>query len=455
MPRESHRTLFRNAHIVLPDQVRVGSVIIEDGRILDVDAGANAVADESIDCSGMHLLPGVIDDQVHFREPGLTHKEDLESASRGCAAGGVTSFLEMPNTKPPAVTIEGVRAKEQLAATKSRVNYGFYIGATPDNVAELATARDVPGIKIFIGSSTGNLLVDQQEALERIFAETTLPICAHCEDEATVRANALKYKGTTDITDHSRIRDERAAVIATKRATELARRHQHRFHVLHVSTAAELPLLADRSPYVTAEVCVHHLYFNVDDYARLGSRIQMNPSIKTAADNAGLWQALLDGTIQVIATDHAPHTLEEKSQPYPQSPSGLPAVENSLALMLNRVAASECSITQVASWMSDAPARVWGIVGKGRLERGYDADLVLVDLQRQKTIRDEEQLTKCRWSPWHGQTLTGWPIATFVGGHRVWSVEDGFDDSFRGVKLSFDHNRGGYWNTPDGIGPAS
>ncbi len=454
MPKESYRTLFRNAHVVLPDQVRIGSVVVEAGRIVDVDAGANVDADESIDCTGLHLMPGVIDDQVHFREPGLTHKEDLESASRACAAGGVTSYLEMPNTKPPAVTIEGVRAKEQLAAKKSRVNYGFYIGATPDNVAELVAAKDVPGIKIFIGSSTGDLLVDQQEALERIFAETMLPICAHCEDEATVRANAERLQGTTDITDHSRIRDERAAVIATKRATDLARRHQHRFHVLHVSTAAELPLLAGSSPYVTAEVCVHHLYFNVDDYARLGSRIQMNPSIKTAADNAGLWQALLDGTIQVIATDHAPHTLEEKSKPYPQSPSGLPAVENSLALLLNRVAASECSITQVASWMSDAPARVWGIVGKGRIELGYDADLVLVDLQRQKTIRDEEQLTKARWSPWHGQTLTGWPVATFIGGHRVWSIDDGFDDSFRGAKLRFDHDRGGYWKTPDGIGPA-
>ena len=446
------RTLFRNAHIVLPEGVRVGSLIIEDGRILDVDCGEHGSADESIDCTGLHLMPGVIDDQVHFREPGLTHKEDLQSASRACAAGGVTSFLEMPNTRPPAVTIEGVRAKEHLAAQRSRVNYGFYIGATPDNVAELAAAKDVPGIKIFIGSSTGDLLVDQQQALERIFAETTLPICAHCEDESTVRANAQRLQGTSDIRDHSRIRDERAAVIATKRATELARRHKHRFHVLHVSTAAELPLLANPSPYLTAEICLHHIFFNVDDYPRLGSRIQMNPSIKTADDNAGLWQALLDGKIQVIATDHAPHTLEEKAKPYPESPSGLPAVENSLALMLDRVVAGKCSITQVAGWMSDAPARVWGIVGKGRIEVGYDADLVLVDLQRQKTIRDEEQLTKSRWSPWAGQTLTGWPVATFVSGKPVWTLNDGFDESARGSKLRFDHDRGGYWNTPDGIG---
>jgi dihydroorotase len=446
------RTIFRNAHIVLPDEVRQGSVVVDEGRIVDVDAGTHVSADESIDCSGRHLLPGVIDDQVHFREPGLTHKEDIEHASRACAAGGVTCFLEMPNTKPPAVTLQGVRAKEQIAAEKSRVHYGFYIGATPDNVGELNAAEDVPGIKIFIGSSTGNLLVDEQDALERIFAETTLPICAHCEDEATVRSNTERLSGTSEVADHSRIRDERAAVIATRRATDLARKYKHRFHVLHVSTAAELPLLADRSPYLTAEVCLHHLLFNVDDYPRLGSRIQMNPSIKTAADNAGLWQALLDGTIQVIATDHAPHTLAEKAQPYPQSPSGLPAVENSLALMLDRVAAGECSITQVAAWMSDAPARVWGIVGKGRIEAGYDADMVLVDLQREKTIHDDEQLTKCRWSPWDGQSLTGWPVATYLLGKPVWTAENGFDDSMRGRKPRFDHSRGGYWQTPDGIG---
>ncbi|GAA4444081.1 dihydroorotase [Novipirellula rosea] len=427
-------------------------MLVEDGKIMDVDAGSHVQADEVVDCSGRHLLPGVIDDQVHFRDPGLTHKEDLETASRACAAGGVTSFLEMPNTKPPAITLAGVRDKEAIAAKKSRVNYGFYIGATPDNVAELQQATDVPGIKIFIGSSTGNLLVDEQAALERIFAETDLPICAHCEDEATVRANAERLAGTTDITDHSRIRDENAAVIATKRATELARRHKHRFHVLHVSTAAELPLLADASPYITAEICLHHVFFNVDDYPRLGSRIQMNPSIKTKADNEGLWQGLLDGTIQVIATDHAPHTLEEKSQPYPQSPSGLPAVENSLALMLDQAGEGRCTLNQVASWMSDAPARVWGMVGKGRIEAGYDADLVVVDMNEKRTIRDAQQHTKSRWSPWDGETLQGWPVATYVHGHCVWNTIRGFDESFRGTKLRFDHSRGGYWNTVDGIG---
>lgn len=448
------RTLYKNASVVFPDRVQSACVLVDNGVILDVDASPTSSADEVVECDGLHLLPGVIDDQVHFREPGLTHKEDLATASSACAAGGVTSYLEMPNTKPPAVTIEGVRAKESLAAQKSLVNYGFYIGATPSNVDELAKATDVPGIKIFIGSSTGDLLVDDQQALEQIFAETSLPICAHCEDEQTVRANALRLSGTRDIADHSRIRDEKAAVIATRRAIALAMRHKHRFHVLHVSTAAEIPILVDNAPYITAEVCLHHLFFNVGDYARLGSRIQMNPSIKTAADNAGLYQALLTNQIQVIATDHAPHTLEEKSRDYPESPSGLPAVENSLALMLNEAHQGRCSLTQIASWMSDAPARVWGIVGKGRIAEGYDADLVLVDLKHAHEVVDSEQYTKTKWSPWHGQTLVGAVAATFVGGKRVYDRNSGLVAAVRGQKLRFDHSRGGYWNTPDGIGPA-
>lgn len=452
MTTQTNRTLFLDASLVLPTEVRRGALLVEDGRILEIDASPQSTADQVIQCDGQTLMPGVIDDQVHFREPGLTHKEDLYTASRACAAGGTTAFLEMPNTKPPAVTAEGVRAKDSIAAEKSHVHYGFYIGATPDNVPELNAASNVPGIKIFIGSSTGNLLVDEQAALERIFAETTLPICAHCEDETTVRANAEKLSGTSNLHDHSRIRDEKAAIIATTRAVDLANRHQHRFHVLHVSTAAELPIIANQSPYITAEVCPHHLFFNVDDYDRLGSRIQMNPSIKTATDNEKLWEALQSNVIQVVATDHAPHTLEEKAQPYPQSPSGLPAVENSLALFLNQVASGKCTLTQVASWMSDAPARVWGIVGKGRIEVGYDADLVLVNLEEERTIRDEAQHTKSRWSPWNGEKLTGWPVATFLRGIEVWSKAAGFSSIRHGEKLLFDHARGGYWATPDGIG---
>ncbi len=445
------KLLIRHAQVVLPTGIEPISVLVEDGKIVALDAAAHTAADTVVDARGLHLLPGVIDDQVHFREPGLTHKEDLASASRACAKGGVTTFLEMPNTKPNATTQELLNAKLALAAEKSLVNYGFYIGATPHNVEELKRAERTPGIKIFIGSSTGDLLVDDQAALERIFAETTLPICAHCEDETTVRANRAALGDDLTLADHSRIRNVEVAVRATTRATDLARRHQHRFHVLHVSSAAELPLLLDADPYVTAEVCPHHLFFSTADYARLGTLVQMNPPVKSLADTKLLWDALCRGRIQVIATDHAPHTLEEKQAAYPKSPSGLPAVENSLALMLDQVHQGRCTLTQVASWMSDAPARVWGLVGKGRIEVGYDADLVLVDLGLKKTIENEKQFTRSRWSPWAGQSLTGWPVRTLVGGRTVF--ESGIvSQQERGNRVRCDHQRGGYWRTHDGIG---
>ena len=413
-------------------------ILVEKGKILDIDPPATVRADNVIDAAGLHLIPGVIDDQVHFRDPGLTHKEDLHTGSLACAKGGVTTFLEMPNTKPATVTREALHAKLDLAGTKCVVNYGFYIGATTDNLVELQSATRTPGIKIFIGSSTGNLLVDEQAALERIFAETKLTITAHCEDESTVRANATRLDGGHELADHSRIRDHAAARIATARAIDLAVRHKHRFHVLHVSTADELPLIREHKDLITAEVCPHHLFFNIEDYERLGTRVQMNPSIKTAADNAALWEALLDGTIQVVATDHAPHTLEEKSQPYPKSPSGLPAVENSLALMLNQVNRGLCTLEEVVEWMCAAPARVWDIAGKGAIAPGMDADLVLIDLAKSATIRDDEQLTKSRWSPWDGVTLTGWPTHTFVGGELVFA--DGrVDETIRGREVQFVH----------------
>jgi dihydroorotase len=440
------RLLIKNAQVVLPTGIEAVSVVIENSKIANVDAAPQLRVDEVVDAVGLHLLPGVVDDQVHFREPGLTHKEDLATASRACAKGGVTTFLEMPNTVPAATTQQRIEEKLALAAAKSLVNYGFYIGATVDNIDELRGAHRTPGIKIFIGSSTGDLLVDEQAALEQIFAETSLPITAHCEDEATVRANAARLTGTHDVADHSRIRDHAAALIATKRAIDLAFRHRHRFHVLHVTTAAETELLADHRGLITGEACPHHLLLSVEDYARLGTLVQMNPSLKTREDNEGLWRALQDGRLQVVATDHAPHTLEEKQRPYPASPSGLPAVENSLALMLNEVHRGRCTLEQVVHWMCDAPARVWDIVGKGRIEVGYDADLVFVDLERSREVRNEEQVTKSGWSPWHGVRLTGWPVRTWVMGREVYN--DGrFATGLRGAEAKFDHARGGYWAT--------
>jgi len=438
------RTLIENATVVLPTETVQTSVLIDEHKIADINPAVQVRRDLSVDASGLYLIPGVIDDQVHFREPGLEHKEDLATASRACARGGVTTFLEMPNTRPATITCQRLEEKLGLAASKCLVNYGFYMGATADNVAELQQAGRTPGIKIFIGSSTGDLLVDEQAALERIFAETTLPICAHCEDEATIRANRDRIGETHDVADHSRIRDAEAALIATRRSIDLAVRHNHRFHVLHVSTGVETELLADHHGLITGEACPHHLLFSVDDYAELGTLVQMNPSLKTREDAEQLWQALRQGRLQVIATDHAPHTLEEKQQPYPASPSGVPAVENSLALMLNEVNSGRITIEQVVRWMCDAPARVWDIVGKGRIEVGYDADLVLVDLKREETVANERQLTKCGWSPWHGRTLRGWPVRTWVMGRQVY--HDGrFDDTVRGREARFDHARGGYW----------
>jgi dihydroorotase len=295
------------------------------------------------------------------------------------------------------------------------------------------------------------LLVDDQTALMRIFAETTLPICAHCEDETTVARNKARLGSNLVVSDHSRIRDCEAAVVATSRAIDLARATNHRFHVLHLSTAAELPMLSSPAPLLTAEICPHHLFFSTNDYARLGTLVQMNPSIKSPADTRALWAALISDRVQVIATDHAPHTLEEKAKPYPQSPSGLPAVENSLALMLNQVHLGNCQLEQIAHWMSDAPARVWGLVGKGRIGVGYDADLVIVDMNARRTIINEQQFTKSRWSPWAGETLTGWPIRTLVAGRTVF-LNGRLVSNVRGMRVRCDHARGGYWKTLNGIG---
>lgn len=437
-------TLIRHATVVLPQEVLRTAVLLAGERIAAIDPAVHTRADEVVDAAGLVLLPGVIDDHVHFREPGLTHKEDLEHATRACAKGGVTTFLEMPNTQPPTTTPARLTDKLARAAARSLVNYGFYLGATPDNVDQLRHAGRTPGIKVYVGSSTGDLLVDGQEALERLFAETTLPIAAHCEDETTIRANQQRLAGTDRVADHSVIRDEQVAVVATRRAVDLALRHQHRLHVTHVSTGAEADLLADHHGLITAEVCPHHLLFHVGDYPRLGALIQMNPAVKTPADNARLWEALHRGVIQVVATDHAPHTLDEKRQPYPRSPSGLPAVENALALMLDQVHRGRCTLAQVAQWVADAPARVWDLVGKGRIEVGYDADLVLVDLHKTAVVRNEEQQTKCGWSPWHGTPLAGWPVRTWVLGREVF--RDGrFDLSVRGREAAFDHARGGYY----------
>jgi len=429
------RLLIKGGTVVSSRGDEPADVLIEGGTIQRVAAGIADEAAEILDARGLHLLPGVLDSHVHFRDPGLTHKEDLASGSRACAAGGVTSFFDMPNTRPAATTRALIAEKKALAAEKSLVNYNFFIGAARDNPGELNAAENLPGIKVFLGSSTGSLLVDDDALLEGIFSNGSRLIAVHAEDEAVMREAASRVRSPT-VGDHPRIRPVEAALSATRRAVALAERHRRRLHVLHISTAEETALLAEhRGPLVSAEATPHHLLLSGPEaYERLGTLAQVNPPIREARHGQALWKALSAGIIQCVGTDHAPHTLEEKRRPYPESPSGVPGVETALPLMLDQAARGRCSVSQVAAWMSENPARLFGAAGKGRIEPGMDADLVLVDLKKMKRVGEGGYQTKCGWSPYDGMRLTGWPVATIVGGRVVWR-EGTFDLTVRGTEI--------------------
>ncbi len=431
--------LIRQAQILLPDgNLFLGDVKIERGQIAQIAPEiATTEQDKVIDATGLTLLPGVIDPQVHFREPGLEYKEDLSTASRACARGGVTSFLEMPNTKPLTTTQAILDDKLQLAAKKSLVNYGFFIGATAANLPDLNTATPTCGIKIFMGSSHGALLVSTEAEIEPIFASGKRLIAVHAEDHARIMERRKQYKDRTNPAIHSVIQDEQAALNATKLALKLSKKYQRRLHILHLSTGIEAELLRqDKPAWVTAEVTPQHLLLNTNAYEQIGTLAQMNPPLRSPENNDLLWQALLDGVIDFIATDHAPHTLEEKQRGYPQSPSGMPGVETSLPLMLTQAMQGRCTIAQVSQWMSSAVAKAYKIPNKGAIAVGYDADLVLVDLNTTRAVVRSELQTKCGWSPFEGWKLTGWPIITIVGGQIVY--ERGvFHSEVRGKALSF------------------
>ncbi len=394
-------------------------VMCRDGLIDDIAPAIAATADRIIDAKSLKLIPGVIDAQVHFRDPGNIYKEDLHTGSIACAAGGVTTFFDMPNTSPPATTPELIEQKKSLAAEKSIVNYAFFVGATNDNIADLNAVKGVCGIKIFMGASTGSLLVYEQAALERIFGDTDPKrvIALHCEDELRIRQRTEQYKSRTDFDVHSIVRDNEAARLATVRAMDLARRHKHRTHILHVSTKEECELFATRGEFVTAECAPHHMMMSIDDYARLKGYAKMNPSLKSPEDSKALWQALKDGRIDMIATDHAPHTMEEKTRASVWDvPAGVPAIENSLGLMLDAANKGQCTLEQVIRWMCEAPAEVYHLPRKGKIAKGCDADLTLIDMKHKHTIYNERQFTKVKWSPWNGMTCTGWPVTTIVLG---------------------------------------
>lgn len=429
---------FRGAELVLPTGVVDGDLAVRDGRIVAIGVVEQPVG-EVVDARGLTILPGVIDPQVHFREPGNEHKEDLESGSRAAAAGGVTAFLEMPNTRPPTSTLAALEDKLQRAKDRCRAHYGFFFGATPDNADLTATVEGACGIKIFMGSSTGTLLVNEQDALERHFAGARVPIAVHAEDEARLRERYARYAGATDPGLHAVIRDAQAALLATRRAVDLAERHQKRLHVLHLSTAEEVAFLRDRPDdgLVTTETLPQYLWLDASWYAKLGTHLQMNPPVRDLRHQRALWAGLLDGTIDCIATDHAPHTLEEKARPFGEAPSGMPGVELSVPLMLHAVAEGRCSIQHVARWMSEAPARLYGLVGKGRLAVGADADLTVVDRKLVRTVHADALHSRAGWSPFEGWTLRGWPVMTVLAGRPVFR-DGAFVEGVFGAPLRFD-----------------
>ena len=432
--------LIQNAAMVLPDRIVEGDLRVVSGSIGTIAPGGGLIASGSemvIDGTGLHLLPGAIDPQVHFREPGQPEKEDLGSGSRAAAAGGVTAFLDMPNNKPVATTRVSMEAKIASAAANGVTHHGFFIGATPNNVTDLqsiAGMDGVCGIKIFMGSSTGDLLVHQQKHLENIFANTGGIIATHAEDEDRLKARFADFEHRTDIAAHAEWRDVEYAMLATQHAAALAKDHDHRLHVLHLTSGAEADwLAANKGDLIITEVCPQHLTFDQNDVEERGVRLQMNPPIRYTEDKETLWKRLKDGTIDCIATDHAPHTMEAKALGFPKAPSGMPGVETALPMMLTHAMGGKCSVADVVRWMCAGPAKVYGMENKGSLIKGYDGDLTLVDLETRRTITDDDVWTRVGWTPYAGMELTGLPMWTIVDGIPVHKRTAG--GSFRGEAI--------------------
>jgi dihydroorotase len=413
--------------VVNHDGAGVRDVAITAGRIVAVGQLGSMPAAERRDCCGLHVIPGVIDSQVHFREPGLTHKEDLESGSRAAVLGGVTTVFEMPNTNPLTTTAATLADKVAAATGRMHCDFAFYVGGTRENIADIPALERLPGsagIKVFMGSSTGDLLVDDEPSLERIVAAVSRRAAFHAEDEARLIARRdLRVPG--DPASHPVWRDAQAALIATRRLVHLAERHGKRVHVLHVSTAAEMDFLSAHKEFASVEVTPHHLTLAAPDcYERLGTYAQMNPPVRDGATRARLWQAVADGTVDVLGSDHAPHTRAEKDHPYPASHSGMTGVQTLLPIMLDHVAAGRLSLHRLVDLTSHGPQRLFGLRGKGRIAVGYDADLTIVDLARRATITNAAQASRCGWTPYDGVTVTGWPVGTVVRGAVVmWDGE--------------------------------
>ncbi|MDG1850083.1 MAG: dihydroorotase [Flavobacteriales bacterium] len=441
------KKLLKNAQIINEGSVQTADVLIEGDRISKVAASIQDSEAEVFDLTGKFLMPGVVDDQVHFREPGLTHKGRIYTEAKAAIAGGITSFMEMPNTNPQALTQELLEDKYQIGAKDSLANYSFFMGASNENIEEVLKTdpKRVAGIKIFMGSSTGNMLVDDHEVLNSIFSSCDMLIAVHCEDEATIRANTAKMKAEygedLPIRYHPIIRNAEACYKSSSLAVRLAKKHNTRLHILHISTAKETELFRNDIPLkqkrITAEACVHHLWFDDSHYDEKGTYIKWNPAVKSATDREGVWKALLDDRIDIIATDHAPHTQEEKNNTYFNAPSGGPLVQHALVALLEFYHQGKVSLEWIVNKMCHAPATCFQLKERGFIRPGYFADLVVVDLDRAWRVEKENILYDCGWSPFEGETFKSSVIKTFVNGNLVYD-NGTFDERTRGMRLEFD-----------------
>ena len=440
-------TLIKNAQIVNEGKIYKSDVLIENQIIKEIANNINIDVDRIIDAERLHLLPGVIDDQVHFREPGLTHKANIYTESKAAVAGGITSFMEMPNTNPQALTQELLEDKYKIASKTSIANYSFFMGASNDNLEEVlkTNPKNVGAIKIFMGSSTGNMLVDNKNVLEEIFSKSPMLIAVHCEDEEIIQKNIdaakEKYGEEVPISEHPNIRSAEACFKSSSIAVELAKKHNTRLHVFHISTEKEIELFDNKLPLkekrITAEVCIHHLWFDESRYEEKGTLIKWNPAVKRENDKDALLQALLDGKLDVIATDHAPHTLEEKSNNYFNAPSGGPLVQHALPAILELVKNGKISLAKAVEKMCHNPAICFRVEKRGYIREGYFADLVLVDLNNSWEVNKENILYKCGWSPFEGEIFSSKITHTLVNGHIAYEYGK-FDESKNGIRLTFD-----------------
>ena len=441
------RTLIKNASIVNEGKIYISDVLIEKERIQKISENIEIDADVEIDATGKYLLPGIIDDQVHFREPGLTHKANIYTESKAAIAGGITSFMEMPNTNPQSLTHELLEEKFKIAASTSLANYTFFMGVSNNNLDEVLKTdpKTVGALKIFMGSSTGDMLVDDRKVLEEIFEKSPMLIAVHCEDEDTIRSNIQKakkqYGENVPISEHPNIRSTEACYKSSSMAVELAKKHNTRLHVFHLSTEKELELFDNTIPLsekrITAEVCIHHLWFNEEKYKEKGTHIKWNPAVKKESDRSALFQALLDDKLDVIATDHAPHTLEEKTQSYFKAPSGGPLVQHALPVMLDFYEKGEISLEKIVEKMCHNPAICFKIEKRGFIREGFFADLVLVNLNDPWQVTRENILYKCGWSPFEGTTFKSKVSHTLVNGHVVYR-HGNFNEKIKGMRLAFD-----------------